>query len=213
VPKALVNDERVTCPSCRFIYAGTRGFCPLCGTVQPADAVCCPQISNEQSQSPHPAALVRLRRSISPISSNRARVLAPIIVLTCGIYFWIGTLQTATSSATPPSIKIPAPNSIPPVAQVPLSDQAQAVTNATILSPPSKSSPRRTEITQDPVELWKNVQRGSTEAEIELAMMYMDGTQVRQNCEQAHLLLLAAARKQNGRSSNLLSQIYAQRCP
>jgi len=211
VPRAMANNERVTCPSCRFSYAGTRGFCPLCGTVRPADAVC-PQILIEQSPSPHPTVLVRLRGSISPILSNRARVLAPIIVLTCGIYLWIGTLQTATSSETPLSIKIPALDSIPPVAQVPQSERAQAVTNANITSQPTKSSPRKTEITQDPVELWKNVQRGSTEAEVELAMMYLNGTRVSQNCEQAHLLLLAAARKQNSRSSNLLSRIYAQRC-
>lgn len=209
----MANDERVTCCSCRFSYARTRGFCPLCGTVQPADVAPHSQISSEDPQSPSPTMLARLREGISPISSSPERVLASIIVLTCGIYLCISTLQPVTSSATMPGIKRAVVDSIPPVAHVPQSDQPQTVTNANSVSEPATASPRKIAVTQDPVELWKNVQRGSTEAEIELAIMYLDGTHVSQNCEQAHLLLLAAAKKQNARSSNLLSHIYAQRCP
>jgi len=209
----MANDERVTCSSCRFNYARTRGFCPICGTAQPADAACRPQIFDEESQSPRRLTVpARLRGSISPILSNRARVLAPIIALACGIYLWIGTLHTATSKATAPGSKKTVVDSIPPVAQLPQSDQAQAVTNATIISEPTRTLPRKIEITQDPAELWKNVQHGSTEAEIELAIMYLDGTRVSQNCEQARLLLLAAAKKQTAKSSHLLSRIYAERC-
>jgi hypothetical protein len=180
--------------------------------VQLADVAHRSQISSEDPQSPSPTLLARLRESISPILNSPARVLAPIIVLTCGTYVWISTLQPLTSSATMPSIKKLVVDSIPPVAHVPQSDQAQTVTNASIVSKPATASPPKIEITQDPVGLWKNVQRGSTEAEIELAIMYLDGTHVSQNCEQAHLLLLAAAKKQNARSSNLLSRIYTQRC-
>jgi hypothetical protein len=154
-----------------------------------------------------------LRASISPIPSNRAFVLVGIIVLTAAISLWIGKLHTATPSAVLPDIKKPVVDSTPPIAPVPENNRAQPVTNATIISEPVKASLRKVEMTQDPAELWKDVQRGSTQAEIQLAMMYMDGTRVGQNCEQAHLLLMAAAKKQNAKSSDLLSHIYAQRCP
>lgn len=211
MPKAAANDERVACSSCQFRYARTREFCPMCGTAQPAEADCHPQ--NEELALPHPTGLAKLRGRMNPIFSHRASILAAVIVLACGIYVWIARPQTATSSATLPAIKDPVVDSIPPVARIPQSAQAQGVTNAAIVSKFPKASLPKTEGTQDPAELWKNVQHGSVEAEIQLAIMYLDGTQVSQNCEQARLLLQAAAKKQNARSSDLLSHIYAQRCP
>jgi len=64
----------------------------------------------------------------------------------------------------------------------------------------------------DPVELWKKVQRGNIGAEIELAKLYLEGTGVAQSCDQAHVLLLAAAKKQSGEARNLLTGVYPQRC-
>ena len=183
----------------------------MCGTARPSDAAC-PQIVNQESQSPRPTLLVRFRGSTSQIPSNRGRVLAAIIVLTGGISLWIGTLQRTTPSAGLHGIKEPVIDSNPSVGSAP-QDQAQPVTNTAVISEPAKASLRKTEIRQDPAELWKDVQHGNTEAEIQLALMYLDGTRVSQNCEQAHLLLLAAAKKQNVKSNNLLSHIYAQRCP
>jgi hypothetical protein len=186
----------------------------MCGTARPADDACVLPASVEKSQSPRPTLLGKWRASMSPIPRPRGRVLAALIVLTCGISLWIGTLQRAIPSAAQPNSKKPVVDSTPPpMAEVPESNQAQPVSHATIITEPVKASLRKTEMTQDPAELWKDVQRGSTEAEIQLAMMYIDGTRVRQNCEQAHLLLMAAAKKQNAKSSDLLSHIYAQRCP
>jgi hypothetical protein len=186
----------------------------MCGTVRPADDACVLQASDEKSQSPRPTLLGKWRASMSPIPRPRGRVLAALIVLTCGISLWIGTLQRAIPSAAQPnSKKLVVDFTPPPIAQVPESNQAQAVSNAAIITEPVKASLRKTEMTQDPAQLWKDVQHGSAEAEVQLAMMYLDGTQVSQNCEQARLLLLAAAKKQNAKSSNLLSHIYAQRCP
>lgn len=185
----------------------------MCGTARPADDAGVPQVLDEKSQRPRPTLLARLRATTGPMLSKRARVLAAIIVLTCGISLWIGKLHTAAPSAALPDTKKSVVDSTPPLAQVPEIDQARPVSNATIITEPVKASLRKTEMTQDPAELWKDVQRGSTEAEIQLAMMYMDGTRVHQNCEQAHLLLMAAAKKQNAKSSDLLSHIYTQRCP
>ncbi len=62
-------------------------------------------------------------------------------------------------------------------------------------------------------ELWKRVRRGDTGAEVSLAKLYLQGTRVSQNCEQAHLLLLAAAKKRHPEADRLLTNDYAQRCP
>jgi hypothetical protein len=64
----------------------------------------------------------------------------------------------------------------------------------------------------DPAELWKLVQEGSTSAEIQLAVLYLEGSVVEQSCEQAHLLLVAASRKGSKVASDLLSGKYVERC-
>lgn len=67
-------------------------------------------------------------------------------------------------------------------------------------------------IRNDPAELWRRVQRGSANAEVELARLYLDGQRVTQNCEQARMLLLAASRKRSGAAIDLLSGAYVHRC-
>jgi hypothetical protein len=64
----------------------------------------------------------------------------------------------------------------------------------------------------DPVELWKAVKRGSVNAEVALANLYLDGEAVPQNCEQAHMLLSAAAMKGNKAADNFLKSRFAERC-
>jgi hypothetical protein len=66
--------------------------------------------------------------------------------------------------------------------------------------------------TDDPSELWNRVKAGSTSAEIKLAALYMEGSGVDQDCEQAHLLLLAASRKGSKIASGLLGGKYAEQC-
>jgi type II secretory pathway predicted ATPase ExeA len=66
--------------------------------------------------------------------------------------------------------------------------------------------------TDDPAELWNRVKEGSTSAEIKLAALYMEGSGVDQDCEQAHLLLLAASRKGSKVASGLLGGKYAEQC-
>jgi TPR repeat protein len=64
----------------------------------------------------------------------------------------------------------------------------------------------------DPVELWKAVKRGSVNAEIALANLYLQGEAVPQNCEQAHMLLYAASMKGSKAADNFLKSTYAERC-
>jgi hypothetical protein len=66
--------------------------------------------------------------------------------------------------------------------------------------------------TVDPAELWKRVKEGNTSAETKLAVLYLEGSVVEQNCEQARLLLVAASRKASKVASGLLNGEYAERC-
>jgi len=64
----------------------------------------------------------------------------------------------------------------------------------------------------DPAELWNAVKRGSVRAEVALANLYLKGEAVPQNCEQAHMLLLAASMKGSTSADNFLKSSYAERC-
>jgi type II secretory pathway predicted ATPase ExeA len=78
---------------------------------------------------------------------------------------------------------------------------------------PAKTQPEQVQNpTVDPADLWKRIKEGSTSAEIRLAALYLEGSVVEQNCEQAHLLLVAASRKGSKVASDLLNGEYAERC-
>jgi hypothetical protein len=64
----------------------------------------------------------------------------------------------------------------------------------------------------DPVHLWDAVKRGSVHAELALANLYLKGEAVSQNCEQAHMLLLAASMKGSKPADHVLKSSYAERC-
>jgi len=62
----------------------------------------------------------------------------------------------------------------------------------------------------DPAKLWLQVKNSNSDAEIELARLYLDGVAVPRNCAQAQVLLQAASRKGNTRAANLLSDSASQ---
>jgi hypothetical protein len=64
----------------------------------------------------------------------------------------------------------------------------------------------------DPADLWNAVKRGSVPAEVALANLYLKGEAVPQNCEQAHMLLLAASMKGSKLADDFLKSSYAERC-
>jgi type II secretory pathway predicted ATPase ExeA len=76
-----------------------------------------------------------------------------------------------------------------------------------------RSQPRPDlEQAHDPTELWAQVKNEDTDAEVELARLYLEGTAVPQNCAQAKILLLAASRKGNARATTMLSA-PGEECP
>ena len=54
--------------------------------------------------------------------------------------------------------------------------------------------------------------RGSVNAEVALANLYLQGEGVPQNCEQAHMLLYAASMKGSKAADSFLQSSYAERC-
>ena len=78
---------------------------------------------------------------------------------------------------------------------------------------PAKIQPDQIQTsTDDPAELWSRVKEGNTSAEIKLASLYLEGSGVDQDCEQAPLLLLAASKKGSKVASGLLDGRYAKQC-
>jgi hypothetical protein len=72
-------------------------------------------------------------------------------------------------------------------------------------------------LNQDPADrvhsLWAAVAQGNTSAEVTLAKLYLIGGGVTKSCDQARVLLQAAAKKGNGEALDKLSQINEQGCP
>lgn len=72
-------------------------------------------------------------------------------------------------------------------------------------------NPLRARTAGDPTSLWAKVKKQDSDAEVELAQLYLEGTSVPQNCQQAHILLMAASRKGNARAADLLAN-YTDQC-
>jgi hypothetical protein len=96
------------------------------------------------------------------------------------------------------SVSVKPPTTLPNVASEPAS---------------STSEP----LNQDPADrvhsLWAAVAQGNTSAEVTLAKLYLIGGGVTKSCDQARVLLQAAAKKGNGEALDKLSQINQQGCP
>jgi hypothetical protein len=84
-------------------------------------------------------------------------------------------------------------------------------------APSAEEGPARNTRSQDPAgevrALWSAVGQGNTAAEVTLAKLYLIGGGVAKNCDQARVLLRAAAKKGNTEAISKLSQITRQGCP
>jgi general secretion pathway protein A len=78
---------------------------------------------------------------------------------------------------------------------------------------PKPGSRRQQELPKanDSDSLWAQVKKQNSNAAVELARMYLEGTGVPQNCAQARVLLMAASRKGNSQAADLLNS-SAEQC-
>jgi hypothetical protein len=187
------NEPTVICSSCRFPYPKVRGFCPLCGIATPSDEAA------HRLRNPVPARPER----------NLKMIFALFVLLICASMamvrrYKVPSIPTRTITRT--SIAASSQNAVPQVPTLQTSPASSDTTSS------ERHAETIVEIRDDPAELWKRVQRGNANAEVELARLYLDGRGVAQNCEQAHLLLLAAWKKRSDAASNLLSGDYLRRC-
>lgn len=84
-------------------------------------------------------------------------------------------------------------------------------------APPAPATSISVAQSEDPADrihsLWAAVAQGNTSAEVTLAKLYLIGGGVSKSCDQARVLLQAAAKKGNGEALDKLSQINQQGCP
>jgi hypothetical protein len=78
---------------------------------------------------------------------------------------------------------------------------------------PAATTTRNLSPAEEVRALWSAVGQGNTAAEVTLAKLYMIGGGVPKNCDQARVLLRAAAKKGNSEAISKLSQITRQGCP
>ena len=210
-----VSDEPITCVACEYRYPPSEGICRICGTEPPLQPLwTVPNIFSRAShdvEGSSPSSQQRppksgLRRLI-PV----AAVLITLMTVTSSFYdMRKGTLPKESGAVAEPaatSEQIKQENTGErlivhnPVRGVQQFVAGKLRTAQTIAAKEA-----------DPVELWKAVKRGSVNAEITLATLYLEGEAVPQNCEQAHMLLYAASMKGSKAADNFLKSSYAERC-
>jgi TPR repeat protein len=102
----------------------------------------------------------------------------------------------------------------------PRSEPVATMRKSAVVDAPASSLAERWDAetrSQDPVEharwLWAAVAQGNTSAEVTLAELYLIGQGVTQNCDQARVLLKAAAKKGSGEAIDKLAKLEHQGCP
>ena len=212
------NDERVTCASCRFRYSSVREFCPMCGEQASADSEALETgtqaIGSRLDLDRGPWAALR---ELSQRRLAKTIALVSILVLVCaGSYLALRSRLITNSPAAVHSVDAPTSRPDTPEAVAPSTKtEMPPIEDGNIRSAePRPAADISTETNgDDPAQLWSRVRVGDSEAEVALARLYLSGSGLERNCEQAHLLLLAASRKQNKVADQVLGSIYKQACP
>ena len=196
------QDDRVVCSSCRYSYPRIRGFCPGCGQLAPE--------SPAGSPSPY---LVELEQTQSSSRKSRMRSLGLVAVsLLVASGFFMAKVNSGRSLQPPTAVS--ATQSVSPE----ISPQTVSVSDSPRSTPQAQdvaakaTTARALPQNADQSTLWKHVKRGDINAEVSLAKTFLDESAGTQNCEQAHLLLLAASKNRNKEADALLSGAYALRC-
>lgn len=213
-----VSDSRVTCPSCEYRYPRSQEICVMCGT--PAPVI---ETLRESATMPDEFTPTYMEAAGAPNRQpkpGRAGVmtLMPIVAASIPLLvfasFWYqmrkGKPHTAPGAATQVTSRVEPPKAVKinPQAVVSYSDRQAPVTiPASLVTVQTKNAGKQSE----PAFLWNAVKRGNVRAEVALANLYIKGSEVPQNCEQAHMLLLAASKKDSRVAEDSLRN-YAAQC-
>jgi hypothetical protein len=115
------------------------------------------------------------------------------------------TTKEETDPATPPAT---GKNNLAPGDPAPEAGQSEYAEAMRILG----GDEIRTRMPEAVRLLWVSVEKGNANAEVTLAGLYRDGRGVKKNCEQARVLLSAAARKGNALAKASLQQFLRAGC-
>jgi hypothetical protein len=215
-----VSDEPITCTSCEYLYPRSVRVCAMCGT--PAPAIETPPvlsaIPDEFSGPDHETAVSSSDSQKTPPKPGLRRLIPVIIVSIVLIVF--ASFFREVRKGKPPKESGPADERTRTFAQPKLESAGprQIVHNSGrgVRNPAAATlgTAQATDsaIENDPAELWNAVKRGSVPAEVALANLYLKGKAVPQNCEQAHMLLLAASMQGSKFADDFLKSSYAERC-
>jgi len=109
-----------------------------------------------------------------------------------------GSSYRARSAKSSPGKEVAATYSYTQPRSGPAGTRNAKAPGATRTSDPLRYTQNPTESKQKtPEQLWKEVQAGNSQAAVELASLYLKGQGVRQNCQQARVLLLVASAKRD----------------
>ena len=206
--------EPITCASCEYRYPPSERICPMCGTEPLQPLLAFPNKLGRGSHKVKPSHSDSQQRPPSP----GLRRLIPVVVVSIALmvvtsFFYksrnvnlpkeSGAAAELTASSGQPKLENAGQRHIVhnPVRGVQQFVARKLRTAQTIAAKEA-----------DPVELWKAVKRGSVNAEVALANLYLEGEAVPQNCEQAHMLLYAASMKGSKAADNFLKNSYAEQC-
>lgn len=200
--------------SCHFRYPSIRGFCPMCGSLPSAESA-----ALEIIPEPKGRGLEIHRRTAAALrtfSAGHRRlipvVLSTVVLICIAAYFGLRSRQTTNSPGVVPGVvgKSPQPNLQSTAA--PMNVSQEEVESVRLPKPPQPEESSKT-TSENPADLWSRVRKGDAEAEVALAKLYLSGVGVERSCEQAHVLLSAASRKQNKAADDLLAGDYSRQCP
>jgi len=209
-----MRDELITCASCEYRYPPSEGICAMCGT-EPLRPLL--PVPNRFRRASHKVGPSSVNSQQKPARPNLWKLIPVVVVLSA---FMVVTsfshnnrksnLHKEFGSAGEPvaTAEQPKPENAGErhIVHSPVRGVEQFV--ARKLRTAETIAAKET----DPVELWKAVKRGSVNAEVALANLYLEGEAVPKNCEQAHMLLSAASMKGSKAADDYLKSAYAERC-
>ena len=209
-----VRDELITCASCEYRYPRSEGICAVCGTEPLRPFLLAPNrfsrashgVGRSSSGSQSRPRKQGLRGLIPAVAAS----IALIMVTSFSYKNRNGHLPKESGAAAELSATSGQPKLENGGQRLIVDNPVRGIQQFVA----GKLRTAQTMAAKDanPVALWKAVKRGSVNAEVTLANLYLEGEAVPQNCEQAHMLLSAASMKGSKAADNYLKSSYAERC-
>jgi hypothetical protein len=209
-----VSDQHITCASCEYRYPRRGGICPMCGTEPLRPLLVVRNKSNRASHKVKPSNSDSKKRPPRPGLWRLIPVVVVLIAVMAATSFFYNSRKGNLPKEFGATAELMAPLAHPKVENAGerhiVHNPVRGVQEFVARKLGTAQTIAAKEV--DPVELWKAVKRGSVNAEVALANLYLEGEAVPQNCEQAHMLLYAASMKGSKAADNFLKSSYAERC-